>query len=103
MENALPTQIIVLMGALAILIHMTYATIRYRYYWNMAIIPISYILHVVVFYSLIVYARLQGTVLSVLFGIPRLSENWSSILRLHSLVTVMLMFLLCSKFIRMRK
>lgn len=101
--NALPTQIIVLIGSLASLVYLTCWAVKRKCYWTMVIIPWNYCLHMVVFYSAVIYARLQGTVLSALFGIPRLSENWSAILRLHSLVTVMLMLFVCAKYIRMRK
>lgn len=59
--------------------------------WYMLLPLFVWALHLSIFYSLIIYTRLTGTTIDLMFNIPNLSSMWSTVQRLHGVITMLFM------------
>lgn len=64
--------------------------------WYLFLPLFFWALHLTVFYSVVIYSGLLGVSLDVLFEIPGLFSWWSTLQRLHGVITMLFMTILLS-------
>jgi len=88
MENIF-YQLIVLVLGILFLGHLIVWLVRRQKYWYIVVPVIAVVLHHVIFYLIVFLAHLNGVGMSEYLGLDFIiSTPWSSILRLHTLITL---------------
>ncbi len=57
--------------------------------WYILLPILAWGLHLCVLYSLIIYTKLSGTTIDLMFNIPNLTAMWSTVQRLHGVITML--------------
>jgi hypothetical protein len=92
--------VLVWVFAFGMLVYSLVWIFKHREHWFVAAPMAFYFLHALVFYGLIIYAIFLGIGISALFNHPGLSSQWSLILRLHSMTTMMFFLIIATQCIR---
>lgn len=59
--------------------------------WYMLLPLFVWGLHLSILYALIMYAKLTGTTIDIMFNTPNLTAMWSTMQRLHGVITMLFM------------